>query len=331
MFYRFILLKYRAVLILGKKWGIIVAERRGNMENRYYSLNDHLKSTFGEKVYKLSVDLGLTCPNRDGTLDTRGCIFCLEGSSHFASDSGDIHSRIENAKKLVAKKTKAERFIAYFQSYTNTYAEISYLAHVFSETARREDIVALSIATRPDCLGDEVLELLSEINKIKPVWVELGLQTSNEKTAEYIRRCYKNDVYAQAVKKLRAIGIEVITHVILGLPDESIEDMQRSVDFAVGCGTNGIKLQLLHVLRGTDLCADYEKGRFKTLTLDEYMDILFACLQRLPKHIVVHRITGDAPKKHLVSPLWSADKKTVMNTIRREMQNRDIYQGSAWE
>ncbi|MBO5869386.1 MAG: TIGR01212 family radical SAM protein [Clostridia bacterium] len=298
------------------------------MEGRYYSLNEYLKTTFGEKVYKLSVDLGLTCPNRDGTLDTRGCIFCLEGSSHFATDGEDIHSRIEKAKKLVEKKTNAQKFIAYFQSYTNTYAPIEYLENIFFETAKREDIVALSIATRPDCFGDEVLSLLAEVNKIKPVWVELGLQTSNEKTAEYIRRCYKNEVFAQAVQNLNAIGIEVITHVIIGLPNETLDDVLSSVDFAVKSGTKGIKLQLLHVLRGTDLCSDYEKGLFDTLSLDEYMEILFECIKRLPEEVVVHRITGDAPKKHLVSPLWSGDKKTVMNTIRREMENRDIRQGS---
>lgn len=294
---------------------------------RYYSLNEYLKKTFGEKVYKLSVDLGLTCPNRDGTLDTRGCIFCLEGSSHFASDAGDINARIESAKSLVAKKTKATRFIAYFQSYTNTYAPIEYLREVFFETARREDIVALSIATRPDCLSDGVLDLISEINKIKPVWVELGLQTANEKTAEYIRRCYKNEVYTQAVEKLNRLGIEVITHIILGLPSEKAGDMLASVELAVSAGTKGIKLQLLHVLRGTDLCKDFENGLFETLSLDEYMDILFECIERLPENIVVHRITGDAPKKHLVSPLWSADKKTVMNTIRREMEKRGVIQG----
>ncbi len=297
------------------------------MEGRYYSLNEYLKKSFGEKVYKLSLDLGLTCPNRDGTLDTRGCSFCLAGSSHFASDSGDIDTRIERAKKLVESKTKAKKFIAYFQSYTNTYAPTEFLKSVFLKTAEREDIVALSIATRPDCLAEPVPALLSEINKIKPVWVELGLQTANEKTAEYIRRCYKNDVYAQAVHDLRSRGIEVITHVIIGLPFETGEDIMRSVDFAVDCGTSGIKLQLLHVLRGTDLCADYEKGLFDTLSLDEYMDILFACIERLPENMVVHRMTGDAPKKYLVSPLWSADKKTVMNTIRKEMDARDVRQG----
>ena len=298
------------------------------MEGRYYSLNEYLKTTFGEKVYKLSIDLGLTCPNRDGRLDTRGCIFCLDGSSHFASDGEDIQARIEKAKSLVEKKTKAQKFIAYFQSYTNTYAPIEYLKTVFFETAKREDIVALSIATRPDCLGDEVLSLLSEVNEIKPVWVELGLQTANEKTAEYIRRCYKNEVFSQAVQNLNKLGIEVITHVIIGLPNETLDDVLGSVDFAVKSGTKGIKLQLLHVLRGTDLCADYENGRFDTLTLDEYMEILFECIKRLPEDVVVHRITGDAPKKHLVSPLWSGDKKTVMNTIRREMEIRDIRQAT---
>ncbi len=285
--------------------------------NGYYSLNEYLKDTFGEKVYKLSLDLGLTCPNRDGTLDTRGCIFCLGGSSHFASKSGSVAEKIENAKKLVAKKTKAEKFIAYFQSYTNTYAPVEYLKSVFTEAINRDDIVALSIATRPDCLPDDVVDLLTELNKIKPIWVELGLQTSNEKTAEYIRRCYKNEVFENAVKRLNARKIDVITHIILGLPNETKEDMLKSVDFAVKCGTKGIKLQLLHVLRGTDLCIDYENGKFKTLTLDEYIDILDSCIKRLPKDVVVHRLTGDAPKTHLVAPIWSADKKTVLNTINR--------------
>lgn len=297
------------------------------MENRYYSLNEYLKSRFGEKVYKLSLDLGLTCPNRDGKLDTRGCIFCLAGSSHFASPAEDINESIERAKALVLKKTKARKFIAYFQSYTNTYADAEYLRRVFFSVIGREDIVALSIATRPDCLPDEVISLLAELNGIKPVWVELGLQTANEASAEYIRRCYKNDVYVNAVAKLKSIGIEVITHIILGLPNETRANMLASVDFAVAAGTNGIKLQLLHVLRGTDLCADYEKGRFSALSLDEYADILFDCIRRLPKDIVVHRITGDAPKKYLVAPLWSADKKTVMNTINKKMEACDLYQG----
>ena len=297
------------------------------MNGRYYSLNDYLKEKFGEKVYKLSIDLGLTCPNRDGTLDTKGCIFCLGGSSHFASQAGDIHQKIENAKRLVEKKTKATKFIAYFQSYTNTYAPVEFLQEAFTQAINRPDIVALSIATRPDCLPHETLDLLEKLNKIKPVWVELGLQTANEKTAEYIRRCYKNEIYQKAVNDLTARGIEVITHLIIGLPKETKADVLNTLDFAVKCGTKGIKLQLLHVLRGTDLCADYEKGEFQTLSLEEYMDILFDCIGHLPENVVVHRITGDAPKAHLVAPTWSADKKTVINTINREMNARNIMQG----
>lgn len=297
------------------------------MGEHYYSLNEYLLNRFGEKVYKLSLDLGLTCPNRDGTLDTRGCIFCHEGSSHFAINGMDISMQIEKAKELVAKKTKATRFIAYFQSYTNTYAPTDFLYKVFSEVINREDIVAISIGTRPDCLPDDILDMLSELNKIKPVWVELGLQTSNENTAKYIRRCYDNNVYKNAVFELKKRGIEIITHIILGLPYETREDMLSSVDFAVKCGTDGIKLQLLHVLRDTDLYNDYLSGKFETLTMTEYIDILFDCIKIIPENVVIHRITGDAPKKYLVSPLWSADKKTVMNTINREMDLRSLRQG----
>ncbi len=298
------------------------------MNGHYYSLNDYLKEKFGEKVYKLSIDLGLTCPNRDGSLHTKGCIFCLGGSSHFSAQSGDIHEKIGNAKKLVAKKTKAEKFIAYFQSYTNTYASVEFLEAVFTQAINREDIVAISVATRPDCLPDNVVELLAKLNKIKPVWVELGLQTAKEESVEYIRRCYDNEVYKDAVFRLSQRGIEVITHVIIGLPKESKEDILKTVDFAVDCGTKGIKLQLLHVLKGTDLCEDYEKGEFKTLSMEEYVDILFDCIRRLPESVVVHRITGDAPKLHLVAPLWSGDKKTVINNINRKMKECNLKQGS---
>ncbi len=297
------------------------------MQSRYYSLNEYLKESFGEKVYKLSVDLGLGCPNRDGTLDTRGCIFCLEGSSHFAKSSGSLNQRLDEAKKLVAGKTDAKKFIAYFQSYTNTYASAEFLEGAFSEAIKRDDIVALSIATRPDCLGNDIVEMLSRLNRIKPIWVELGLQTANEKSAEYIRRCYKNEVYVDAVKRLSNESIEVITHIILGLPNETLDDMLSSVKLAVDSGTKGIKLQLLHVLKGTDLCKDFEENDFSALTLDEYLDILFECIEHIPNDIVIHRITGDAPKKFLVAPLWSGDKKTVMNTITREMNARDVIQG----
>lgn len=294
--------------------------------SRYYSLNTYLQKCFGQKVYKLSLDLGLTCPNRDGTLGTRGCSFCLAGSSHFAAGDEDIHSRIEKAKALVEKKTKAQRFIAYFGSYTNTYGPIEYLRKTFTQVLDRPDIVALSIATRPDCLGPEVLTMLQELNRKKPVWVELGLQTANEETAAHIRRCYKNDVYVRAVKELRRRNIEVVTHIILGLPGETVADALNTVDLAVEAGTTGVKLQLLHILRGTDLFEEYRQGGFQALSPEEYMDWLFACIRRLPKDIVIHRITGDAPKAHLVAPMWSADKKTVLNTINREMKARNIVQ-----
>ena len=298
------------------------------MNGHYYSLNEYLLETFGEKVYKLSIDLGLSCPNRDGSLDTRGCIFCNNGSSHFAQAGTDISKQIELAKSQVAAKTKAQKFIAYFQSYTNTYAPCDYLEYVFTTAISRDDIVALSIATRPDCISDDVLQLLERLNKIKPVWIELGLQTSNEKTADYIRRCYPNSTYKEAVKRLKDIGIYVITHIILGLPGENTKDMLSTVDFAVNCKTDGIKLQLLHILKDTDLYTDYMNKGFHILTLNEYIDILCACLEIVPSNIVIHRITGDPPKSLLVEPKWSADKKNVLNTINRELNLKNVQQGN---
>lgn len=297
------------------------------MIGRYYSLNEYLNSQFGEKVYKLALDSGCTCPNRDGTLDTRGCIFCHNGSSHFAEMGIDKNQQIENAKNRVKNKIKTEKFIAYFQSFTNTYGDIEKLEKIFTTAINRDDIVAISIGTRPDCLPDDILDMLENLNKIKPVWVELGLQTSNEKSAEYIRRCYKNDVYEKTVKELISRNINVITHIIIGLPNETKEDVLNTVDFSVKCGTDGVKLQLLHILKDTDLYEDYKKGLVKPLSLNEYMDILFECIERIPKNIVIHRITGDAPKKYLVEPLWSGDKKKVLNTINKEMEKRDIIQG----
>lgn len=297
------------------------------MDNRYFSLNRYLREKFGEKVYKLSLDISLTCPNRDGTLDTRGCIFCHNGSSDFSVSGNSINAQIESAKEKISKKSKAKKFIAYFQSYTNTYAPTGKLRTAFFEAISHPDIVALSIGTRPDCLPKDVLELLYELNKIKPVWVELGLQTANEKSAEYIRRYYTNDVYVNAVKELKLRGITVITHIIIGLPGETKEDALNSVDLSVCAGTDGVKLQLLHILKETDLYDDYKKGLVDILSFEEYIDILFACIERLPKNIVIHRITGDAPKKYLVEPQWSADKKNVLNSINRELENRDVIQG----
>ena len=294
---------------------------------RYYSLNEYLKNQFGEKVYKLALDIGCTCPNRDGTLGTDGCIFCHNGSSHFAQKGKDINEQIENAKARVKGKIKTEKYIAYFQSFTNTYGNIEYLESVFTTAINRDDIVAISIGTRPDCLPQDILNMLENLNKIKPVWVELGLQTSNEKSSEYIRRGYDNSVYKKAVNDLKSRGITVVTHIIIGLPNETKEDVLNTVDFSVKCGTNGIKLQLLHILKDTDLYEEYKKGFVKPLAIEEYMDILFDCIERIPKSIVIHRITGDAPKRYLVEPLWSADKKRVLNTINHEMEKRNIIQG----
>ena len=297
------------------------------MTGRYYSLNEYLKNQFGGKVYKLALDSGCTCPNRDGKLDTRGCIFCHNGSSHFAEMGLDINQQIENAKNRVRNKIKTDKFIAYFQSFTNTYGDVDYLEKLFTTAINREDIVAISIGTRPDCLSEDVISMLHRLCKIKPVWVELGLQTSNEKSAEYIRRCYDNSVYEKAVSDLKSINVNVITHIIIGLPNETKEDVLETVDFSVKCGTDGVKLQLLHILKDTDLYEDYKKGIVKPLGLNEYMDILFDCIERIPRDIVIHRITGDAPKKYLVEPQWSGDKKMVLNTINKEMEKRDIIQG----
>jgi len=239
-----------------------------------------------------------------------------------------VNKSIDEAKELIKDKTKAKHFIAYFQSFTNTYAPVSYLNKVFSAAISRKDIVAISIATRPDCLPEDVILLLAELNKIKPVWVELGLQTTKDDSVEYIRRLYPNSVYEKAVKDLSLVGIEVITHIIIGLPKEEKADVLNTLDFAVKAGTKGVKLQLLHVLKETDLYADYKKGAFKCLSLEEYLDILFACIKSLPKDVVIHRLTGDAPKAFLVEPLWSADKKRVINTINKKMEELDIKQGS---
>ena len=284
-------------------------------------LNEYLRERFGCKVYKIAINAGLTCPNRDGKLGFSGCIFCSAGGSgEFAGDaSGSITEQIEEGKKLISSKIKEGKFIAYFQAYTNTYAPVSTLRKVFSEAVNNEDIVALSIATRPDCLPDDVLGLLEELNRIKPVWVELGLQTIHKKTADYIRRGYDLDVYDNAVCELKKRGIVVITHVILGLPGEDMNMMKETVKYVCDKGTDGIKLQLLHVLRDTDLEKDYLEGRFKVLTEDEYINILKECVKIIPENVVIHRLTGDGDKKILVAPLWSGDKKHMINRIRKEV------------
>lgn len=289
--------------------------------------NEYCKKQFGKKLYKISLDGGMSCPNRDGKLDTRGCIFCSAGGSgDFTPDRRiPLDEQIEDAKKRVASKYKGTHYIAYFQAYTNTYAPVEKLRALFMPVIKREDIAVLSIATRPDCLSDEVLDLLRELNDIKPVWVELGLQTIHEKTADYIRRGYPLSVYDKAIRNLDKIGIHTITHLILGLPGETKEDMLQSVRYVAACGSQGIKLQLLHVLKGTDLASDYEKGLFRTLSFDEYIDLLADCVRLLPKDMVVHRLTGDGPKNLLIAPMWSADKKRVMNTIHQRLKKDGLY------
>lgn len=285
----------------------------------YHKLSDHLQKLFGCKVYKLALRGGMTCPNRDGTIGTRGCSFCAaDGSGAFAQAGVSVRAQIESAKQRVARKIKGGKYIAYFQDYTNTYAPVSYLEPLFKEAISHPDVAVLSIATRPDCLPEDVLALLESLNKQKPVWVELGLQTIHEETATAIRRGYTLPVYDKAVADLKARGITVITHVILGLPGETEGQMLETVRY-VGQKTHGIKLQLLHILRGTDLAKDYELGKFRLPELDEYCALVGKCLQVLPPEVVIHRLTGDGAKKDLIAPLWSGDKKRVLSTMNKAL------------
>lgn len=285
----------------------------------YKTLNEHYRETFGCKVYKLSLDGGLTCPNRDGTLGTGGCIFCSgSGSGEFAEGRcGDIRTQLERAKARVAEKNRDGKYIAYFQSFTNTYAPVEKLRKLYYEAIAPEEIVGLAIGTRPDCLSYDVIALLAEINRVKPVSVELGLQTIHPESVRYIRRGYENVVYFDAVKRLKAANLDVVTHIILGLPGETSQMAAETTRAAVDAGTDGIKFHLLHVLRGTDLAEDYLAGKFPCLTLEEYGFWLKSCIGLLPEHIVVHRITGDGAKKDLIAPLWSGDKKRVINYLNR--------------
>lgn len=288
----------------------------------YLSFNKYLKDKFGQKVYKISLDGGFTCPNRDGKTGTRGCIFCSKGGSGDFAENREmsITEQIESGKKKVEKKIKSGKYIAYFQAFTNTYAPVETLRQKYEEAINHPDIVALSIATRPDCLGDDVLRLLDEMNKIKPVFVELGLQTIHQKSAKYIRRGYDLSVYDKAVRDLNKIAVNVVVHIILGLPNESENDMLETVKYVCESGANGIKLQLLHVIDGTDLAKDYEKGLFKTLEFDEYVNLIVKCVKIIPNDIVIHRLTGDGAKKDLIAPHWSADKKRVLNAINKALR-----------
>lgn len=296
--------------------------------NHYRSLNSFLQEQFGEKVYKIALDGGFTCPTRDGTKGTKGCIFCEGGSGDFSVPVGDNPAEaIETAKSIVADKG-ANKYIAYFQSYTGTYAPVDTLRSLYTQVLRHPDVVALSIGTRPDCLDGKTISLLRELDAIKPVWIELGLQTIHPETAEYIRRGYPLTVFDEAVRQLLTAGITVVVHMIIGLPGESPEMIRRTAEYIGKSGAQGIKLQLLHVLEGTDLALEYAKGKFKALSLKEYIEILEQCLESIPPEMVVHRLTGDGAKRSLIAPLWSADKKRVLNEINRAFDRDQVIQGS---
>ena len=282
-------------------------------------LNGYLKNKYGCKVYKLALNANVTCPNRDGKIGDRGCIFCSAGGAgDFAPyKMKSIDEQIKEAKERVSLKIKDGKYIAYFQSFTNTYGPIDYLEKIFTEAINKEDIVGLSIATRPDCIDNEVLDLIEKLNKIKPVWIELGLQSVNSKTIEYIRRGYDMSCFEDTQNKLKERNIETVIHLILGLPGESEEDMLRSVEYVAKSGAQGIKLHLLHILKGTDLEKEYEQGKIRVLGLDEYVELLNKCISLLPKDMVIHRLTGDGPKNLLIAPEWSKNKKNVLNKINR--------------
>ena len=298
-------------------------------EKRYYSLDYYIKKTFGEKLYKLSLDGGMTCPNRDGKIDSRGCIFCSAGGSgDFASDRRlSIKEQFAEAKQLISHKHTGSSYIAYFQAYTNTYAPVDYLEKIFTEAISEPDIRILSIATRPDCISPEVLDLLSRLNKTKPVWVELGLQTIHKKSADFIRRGYDLDVFEKAVYDLKNIGITVITHVILYLPHEDTEEMLETISYLNKLPIDGIKLQLLHILKGTDLAHVYDQTPFHLPDLEEYAELLGKIISHLRDDIVIHRLTGDGPKSLLIAPLWTGNKRKVLNYIQKYFKDADIWQG----
>ena len=293
-------------------------------------LNNYLKNKYGEKIYKLSLNAGLTCPNRDGRLDTRGCIFCSKGGSgdFAANPTLSITEQIESAKTLVEKKIKTGKYIAYFQAYSNTYGPYEKLRKIYYEAINHPDIVALSIATRPDCLDEQICQLLFKLNKIKPIYIELGLQTSNQTSAKFIRRGYDNSCFEQAVKMLN--GLNIVVHIIIGLPHEEKSDIINTIHYVNRFPIHGVKLQLLHILSDTDLYDYYLSNPFHILTLEEYGDLLIDCIKNLREDIVIHRLTGDGPKKLLVAPTYSTNKKLVLNYINKRLKDEDVTQGSLY-
>lgn len=305
-----------------KRWG----------EKRYYSLNFFIKETFGEKLYKIALDGGMTCPNRDGTLGTGGCIFCSSGGSgDFAGDRNiSIKAQLEEGKKQIRQKYSGSSYIAYFQAYTNTYAPVDYLEKIFTEAIQEPDVKVLSIATRPDCLSNDILKLLKKLNDMKPVWVELGLQTIHEATAGFIRRGYPLETFEKAVLDLNRIGVSVIVHTILCLPGETSAMMLETISYLNRLPVQGIKLQLLHVLKDTDLAVFYRESPFPLPSLEEYMELLGTLISHLRPDIVIHRITGDGPKSLLIAPLWTSNKRLVLNNIQKYLKESDIWQGKEY-
>lgn len=299
---------------------------------RYRTLNQWLREKYGRKVYKLALQGVTTCPNRDGTVGTRGCIFCSEqGSGEFAA-SGPMEEQLYRAKTRVAAKVPSDAgYIAYFQSFTNTYAPVERLRHLFTAAMEPSEVVALSVATRPDCLGEDVLDLLEELNHQKDAWVELGLQTIYPESAAYIRRGYPLEVFDRAVEELHRRGITVVVHQIIGLPGESEEMIYATADYIARSGAEGVKFHLLHVLRGTDLAAEYEAGRVDVLEMEEYFRLLAGCVERMAPETVIHRLTGDGAKRDLIAPLWSGDKKRVLNAMHRYFEEHDVRQGRLYQ
>lgn len=300
-----------------------------NSRHPFYSANDYYKEIFGEKIIKLAIDGGFTCPNRDGTLSNKGCIFCSgKGSGDFAgSRSLSIKEQYSQMREKMSEKWSKGKYMMYFQAYTNTYAPVDKLRQLYNEAIACDDVVALSIATRPDCINNDILLLLEELSKKVYICVELGLQTSKEESINIINRCYENIVYKQAIENLNKIGIDTVTHIILGLPGENYEDMLNSVKYAVNCGTKGLKLQLLHIIKGTALYDLYNEKPFNIFNLEDYVDTVVNIIESIPQNIVIHRITGDANKAELFEPWWSLNKRKVLNSISKEFINRDSWQG----
>lgn len=296
---------------------------------RYHSLNYFLRDKFGEKVFKISLDGGFTCPNRDGKISKGGCMFCSErGSGDYAGDRDlSISKQFDDVKVMMEHKWKGRKYIAYFQAYTNTYAPVDELRRKYEEALNQDGVVAIAIATRPDCLEDDVLELLDEINQKVYLWIELGLQTSNDESAKRINRGYKLEVFEEAMKKLRERNIDVVVHDILGLPGESKEDMLKSIDYIAHSGAKGIKFHLLHLMKQTPMVKIYESGRLEFLSQEDYIELVTKGISMLPPNMVVHRLTGDAPRELLIGPMWSLKKWEVLNAIDKALEDNDLYQG----